>query len=149
GVALGDRPVMRAGDELALAHDDGTDRHFAGAGGKLGFGKGCVHEIRVAQASSPFRCRVNKPPELAWTPMDRKPQAEPDKERIAKVIARAGLCSRREAEAWIAAGRVAVNGERLASPAFTVSARDRIEVDGRPLPSRERTRLFLYHKPKG
>jgi 23S rRNA pseudouridine2605 synthase len=82
--------------------------------------------------------------------MDRKPQAESrDKERIAKVIARAGLCSRREAEALIAASRVAVNGERLATPAFTVSPRDRIEVDGKPLPMRERTRLFLYHKPKG
>ncbi len=83
--------------------------------------------------------------------MDRKQptQEARDKERIAKVIARAGLCSRREAEAWIVAGRVAVNGERLASPAFTVSPRDRIEVDGKPLPGRERTRLFLYHKPKG
>jgi 23S rRNA pseudouridine2605 synthase len=82
--------------------------------------------------------------------MDRKPPDEPrDRERIAKVIARAGLCSRREAEAWIAAGRIAVNGETLASPAFTVSPRDRVEVDGKPLPSRERTRLFLYHKPKG
>ena len=81
--------------------------------------------------------------------MDRKQPHEPDKERIAKVIARAGLCSRREAEAWIAAGRVSVNGEKLASPAFTVSPRDRITVDGKLLPSRERTRLFLYHKPKG
>src|SRR5262252_5845550 len=70
-------------------------------------------------------------------------------ERIAKVMARAGLCSRREAETWIAAGRVAVNGEKLSSPAFTVSPRDRIEVDGQPLPTRERTRLFLYHKPRG
>ena len=74
---------------------------------------------------------------------------ENGKERIAKVMARAGLCSRREAEAWILAGRVAVNGETLASPAFTVSPRDRIVVDGKPLPTRERTRLFLYHKPKG
>jgi 23S rRNA pseudouridine2605 synthase len=81
--------------------------------------------------------------------MDRKPQAPPDRERIAKTIARAGLCSRREAEAWIVAGRVAVNGERLSTPAFTVSPRDTIEVDGKPLPSPERTRLFLYHKPRG
>src|SRR5712675_1704115 len=70
-------------------------------------------------------------------------------ERIAKVIARAGLASRREAEAWIAAGRVAVNGKLVASPALNVEARDRIEVDGQPLPMRERTRLFLYHKPRG
>jgi len=70
-------------------------------------------------------------------------------ERIAKVIARAGLASRREAEAWIAVGRVAVNGEVIASPARNVTARDRVAVDGEPLPVRERTRLFLYHKPRG
>src|SRR5262245_12960358 len=70
-------------------------------------------------------------------------------ERIAKVMARAGLCSRREAEAWIAAGRVAVNGKAIASPALNVTDSDRIEVDGKPLPARERTRLFLYHKPRG
>jgi len=70
-------------------------------------------------------------------------------ERIAKVIARAGLASRREAEAWIAAGRVAVNGARIASPALNVSAADKIVVDGKPLPGAERTRLFLYHKPRG
>jgi 23S rRNA pseudouridine2605 synthase len=70
-------------------------------------------------------------------------------ERIAKVMARAGLCSRREAEAWIAAGRVAVNGKAIASPALDVLPRDRITVDGAPLPARERSRLFLYHKPRG
>jgi 23S rRNA pseudouridine2605 synthase len=70
-------------------------------------------------------------------------------ERIAKAIARAGLCSRREAEAWIAAGRVAVNGVRAATPALNVTAADRVTVDDEPLPARERTRLFLYHKPRG
>src|SRR6476620_7161767 len=70
-------------------------------------------------------------------------------ERIAKVIARVGLTSRREAEAWIAAGRVAVNGAVISSPALNVSAADQIVVDGAPLRARERTRLFLYHKPRG
>jgi 23S rRNA pseudouridine2605 synthase len=70
-------------------------------------------------------------------------------ERIAKVIARAGLASRREAEAWITAGRVAINGEPVLSPARNVTAEDRVTVDGEPLPMRERTRLFLYHKPRG
>jgi len=73
----------------------------------------------------------------------------PDGERIAKVIARAGLASRREAEAWIAAGRVAVNGQVITSPALNVATQDRIVVDGEPLPQRERTRLFLYNKPRG
>jgi 23S rRNA pseudouridine2605 synthase len=86
---------------------------------------------------------------------DGKVMAGPDKhernsgERIAKRIARAGLCSRREAEAWIAAGRVAVNGTVVASPALNVGVRDRITVDGQALPARERTRLVLYHKPRG
>jgi 23S rRNA pseudouridine2605 synthase len=70
-------------------------------------------------------------------------------ERIAKVIARAGLGSRREAEAWIATGRVTVNGIVIDSPARNVTARDQICVDGRALPAPERTRLFLYHKPRG
>ena len=70
-------------------------------------------------------------------------------DRIAKVIARAGLCSRRDAEAWIAAGRVAVNGAVLTSPAINVEPQDKIEVDGKPLAQRQRTRLFLFHKPRG
>lgn len=70
-------------------------------------------------------------------------------ERIAKVLARAGLCSRRDAEKWIEAGRVQVNGSTLESPAFTVTPNDRIVVDGSPLPAREPTRLWIYNKPKG
>lgn len=70
-------------------------------------------------------------------------------ERIAKRIARAGLCSRRDAERWILEGRVAVNGKKLDSPAFTVTEDDKIMVDGLPLPDAESTRLFIYHKPAG
>ncbi len=72
-----------------------------------------------------------------------------EKERIAKVMARAGLCSRREAERWIADGRVVVNGEKLDTPAFTVGPGDVIVVDGKPLQKAEETRLFLYHKAAG
>ena len=70
-------------------------------------------------------------------------------ERIAKVMARAGLCSRRDAEKWIEAGRVSVNGKRLTSPALTVTSDDMVEVDGQKLQGAEKTRLFLYHKPTG
>lgn len=70
-------------------------------------------------------------------------------ERIAKVLARAGLCSRREAEQWIAAGRVAVNGTTLSTPAVLVGPDDRVAVDGKLVPKRERTRLWLFHKPRG
>ena len=81
--------------------------------------------------------------------MDGNNEQHKSGERIAKVIARAGLASRREAEDWIAAGRVAVNGAVIHSPALNVTGRDRVSVDGEPLPGRERTRLFLYHKPRG
>ena len=65
------------------------------------------------------------------------------------MLARAGVCSRRDAERWIAEGRVKVNGRVLASPAVNVTERDNILVDGVPLPTRERTRLWLYNKPGG
>ena len=70
-------------------------------------------------------------------------------ERIAKRLARAGLCSRRDAERWIAQGRVKVDGEVLATPAFVVTDKSRIEVDGKILPDAERPRLWRYHKPTG
>lgn len=70
-------------------------------------------------------------------------------ERIAKVMARAGLCSRREAERWIDAGRVIVNGEKLTSAACVVGLNDVIIVDGKPLPMKQETRLWRYHKPTG
>src|SRR5882757_11152117 len=70
-------------------------------------------------------------------------------QRIAKVMARAGVCSRREAEAWIAEGRVTLNGKVLDSPAINVSETDDVRVDGNRLAAPERTRLFLFHKPRG
>jgi 23S rRNA pseudouridine2605 synthase len=73
----------------------------------------------------------------------------PDKLRIAKALARAGLCSRREAERWIADGRVSVNGRILTSPALDVGAGDKILVDSKPLPDSEPPRLWRYHKPRG
>lgn len=70
-------------------------------------------------------------------------------ERIAKVMARAGVCSRRDAEKMIAAGRVSVNGTVLDTPAFRVTGSDQIDVDGAPIQEAEETRFFLYHKPVG
>ncbi|WP_280110012.1 pseudouridine synthase [Beijerinckia indica] len=68
---------------------------------------------------------------------------------MAKVMARAGLCSRRDAEAWIAEGRVSVNGTVLTQPGVSVSDEDVILVDGEKLAARGHTRLFLFHKPRG
>ena len=70
-------------------------------------------------------------------------------ERIAKTIARSGLCSRRDAERLIAEGRVSLNGQRLQSPAVNVTSSDRILVDGKTLPAAEPPRLWRYYKPKG
>lgn len=73
----------------------------------------------------------------------------PTGDRLAKVMARAGLCSRRVAETWISAGRVTVNDTAVTSPATTVTEADRVRVDGNPLPGAQTTRLWLYHKPAG
>ena len=70
-------------------------------------------------------------------------------ERVAKLLARVGLCSRRDAERWIVAGRVSVDGQVLTTPAVTVTAANDVRVDGVPLPGSERARLWRYHKPAG
>ncbi len=73
----------------------------------------------------------------------------PKGERIAKVMARAGLASRRQAERMIEAGRVAVNGKLIDSPALNVNSADKIVVDGNDLAEPDIARLWLYHKPVG
>ena len=72
-----------------------------------------------------------------------------DGERIAKRIARAGICSRRDAERLIEAGQVTVNGKKIKSPALNVTASDTITVEGKALPQLEPTKLWRYHKPAG
>src|ERR1700722_16835115 len=79
----------------------------------------------------------------------RPPREKKTGERIAKVVSRAGLASRRDAEEWIVQGRVTVNGRVINSPALDVPANDVVAVDGKPLPPRERTRLFMFHTPRG
>jgi 23S rRNA pseudouridine2605 synthase len=92
----------------------------------------------MAKSATPKDRDTNPPSDSSGGPM-----------RIAKAMARAGLCSRREAERWIADGRVSVNGKLLKTPAFEVSARDKVIVDGRPMPTAEPPRLWRYHKPRG
>src|SRR5210317_805441 len=76
-------------------------------------------------------------------------QETPKGDRIAKVLARAGVASRREAERMIEAGRISVNGKKLTSPALNVTAKDKVTVDGKQIAEAEETRLWLYHKPTG
>jgi 23S rRNA pseudouridine2605 synthase len=98
-------------------------------------------------AKTPVKTRSEPRPSTAATSTPSGSSFAPM--RIAKAMARAGLCSRREAERWIADGRVSVNGKLLKTPAFEVSGADKVIVDGRPLPTAEPARLWRYHKPKG
>ena len=70
-------------------------------------------------------------------------------ERLAKFMARSGVCSRRDAEELIKQKRVTVNGEIVDTPAFNVEGNEKILLDGEKLPEKEQTRLWLYHKPAG
>ena len=103
--------------------------------------------------SSGFAVKLSCPlPECYERPMTDNaalPSKTPAGDRIAKVLARAGICSRRDAERMIEAGRITVNGVVLTSPALNVTAKDKILVDGKPLPSKEPTRLWRYHKERG
>lgn len=76
-------------------------------------------------------------------------ETPPPGDRIAKVLSRRGVASRREAERMIEAGRVSVNGRRIDSPALNVTDSDRILVDGKPVAAPEAPRLWLYNKPSG
>src|SRR5919205_431898 len=89
------------------------------------------------------------PQPAAGLTRDRASPERNTPQRIAKALARAGLCSRRDAERWIAEGRVAVDGKVLTSPAVNVTPDSDIRVDGKPLPQPERARLWRYHKPAG
>lgn len=77
------------------------------------------------------------------------PENKPEGERIAKAIARSGLCSRRDAERLIAEGRVKLDGETVTGPALNVGEHNVIQVDGKPLDPRPPARLWRYNKPSG
>lgn len=104
---------------------------------------------KVPQKAPPIAA-PNKPRKPAKPPAPKaKPEGTPPGERIAKVLSRAGVASRREAERMILAGEVAVNGKVIDSPALNVTEADRITVNGAPLMPAEPARLFLYYKPEG
>ncbi|MBO5284694.1 MAG: rRNA pseudouridine synthase, partial [Alphaproteobacteria bacterium] len=70
-------------------------------------------------------------------------------ERLAKFLARSGVCSRRAAEELIKQGRITVNGETIETPAFLVEDADTVLFDGEKIKQKDKTRLWLYHKPAG
>ncbi len=110
------------------------------------------HSVKVigAAGGTLYMVAVPTPPKRPPAMPDPTDTEQPKAgERIAKALARAGLCSRREAERWIAEGRVAVNGTVLTTPAVLVTEADAVTVDGKPLPGKEPTRLWRYNKPAG
>lgn len=152
GSAGGDRPLRRPAKKAPAANAAREDtrpakpRFAKSRLEKPRFDKGrqdkpAARDAESAHAKHPGKMRVATPAPA------REKAFEGD--RIAKVMARAGACSRRDAERWIAEGRVAVNGRVLSSPAVNVRDSDAITVDGAPMQARERTRLFLFHKPAG
>ncbi len=157
----------RAGQARAGQAGDRAPRRFEAEGSKPRFGDKPKYGDKPSFGSKPaFRDRPtysdkprfdrprsdrpegDRPSRPQPKPRDNGPW-NPDGERIAKVMARAGLCSRRDAEEWIAEGRVSVNGAVIDSPALNISPSDKVVIDGEPMPERERTRLWLYHKPAG
>lgn len=146
----GDKPFRARredGDRPVRSRSEGGDKPF---------------RPRRDEGDKPFRGREDRPRRFERSgedrprrPREERPAAqadvvqEPSEERIAKVIARAGVASRRDVEAMIAEGRITLNGKVLESPAINVTPSDTITVDGEPLPTKERTRLWLYHKPRG
>jgi 23S rRNA pseudouridine2605 synthase len=109
------------------------------------------HKVPHKRSGPPRPGADRKPARLAKAAASSMAEVREQRttERIAKVMARAGACSRRDAETWIGEGRVAVNGEVLRDPAVNVGESDTITIDGTPLPRRARTRLFRFHKPRG
>ncbi len=136
GAPGGERP-MRRRDHKTPARDDARK--------KADSGKPKFDAPRNEKAAKPRPAQKRARP--APTPVEKTSAFIG--ERIAKAMARAGVCSRRDAEDWIEQGRVAVNGVTLKSPAVNVTEADKITVDGEPMQARERTRLFLFHKPPG
>ncbi len=112
---------------------NGADRHFAAPTRRLGFGQRECYGFLVIHHRFPH-----------WPTIARQKG-----ERIAKMIARAGICSRRDAEKLIAAGRVLLDGEKVASPALNVTKNQVISVDGQALSEPDQARLWRYHKPSG
>ncbi|WKL20373.1 pseudouridine synthase [Agrobacterium tumefaciens] len=111
-------------------------------------GKTISRDKKPKGPGKPAAERENKPVEArAATAQEAVVGTKP--ERISKIMARAGVASRRDVERMIMEGRVSLNGVKLDSPVVNATLSDKIEVDGMPIRGAERTRLWLYHKPAG
>jgi 23S rRNA pseudouridine2605 synthase len=142
-IARFDDPIAGPREQFAVrGNEHSANRHFAAFPCSFGFGQGKAQILQVLLFHGPLGYPK------AMTKTDEPTESERG-ERIAKVIARAGVCSRRDAEKMIAEGRVALNGERIVSPALNVPADALITVDGKPIPTAAPAKLWRYHKPAG
>ncbi len=103
----------------------------------------------MALTRKPVRAKAPAAPRVKAAEAIPSPMADIPGERVAKVLARAGVASRREVERLIAEGRVRLNGRALDTPAVKVTAADELRVDGRIVDGPEPTRMWRYHKPPG
>ena len=128
-----DKPKRPGGKPAGRDH---KPRGATGAAGKKPFAK---------KEGKPFAAKAEAPRPAKIESSDT--QLAP--ERISKLLARAGVASRRDVERMIMEGRVSLNGKVLETPVVNATFADRIEVDGEQIHGVERTRLWLYHKPAG
>ena len=112
------------------------------------WGSGWRTDTGVSAPKDPRTSRRGKP-DRAGEPAAERTETASVRQRVAKRLARAGLCSRREAERWVVDGRITINGVRIVSPAVDVKPKDVIRVDGKLVPEPERPSLWRFHKPRG
>ena len=133
-------PVARLGDNLAIRRDDHSpDRHLTPLRRRVRLRQRGLHVACELTHRFPFRRAQAMPASMT--------EQTPKGDRIAKVLARAGIASRREAERLIEAGRIQVNGQTITSPALNVTTQDKISFDGKEIGAPDASRLWLYHKP--
>lgn len=112
-------------------------------------GKTFSRDKKPKGPGKPDAAREKKPSVAKTETVESTAMAGGKPERISKIMARAGVASRRDVERMIMEGRVSLNGVKLDSPVVNATLADKIEVDGMPIRGAERTRLWLYHKPAG
>lgn len=133
------------------ASADGGDRHADNQQGRpTGPRKAAAQQSGPRKAGPlPARSRTSTDRARPSRPRSDSPQINPKGERIAKLLARAGVGSRRDIERMIEAGRIAIGGEILTTPATILTSLDQVTIDGQPAPAIESSRVFLFHKPVG
>lgn len=149
GIVQRARSIALGRHDAAIGgHDDRAHRNLAPGSRRAGLFKGGGH-MRSKRHRPVLNRKATFPKPQNSTKPRGMTQDTPPGDRIAKVIARAGLASRRDAERMIADGRVSVNGRKIDSPALNVTAGDKITVDGKPIGTPDAPRIWLYHKPAG